>query len=463
MKLKPTAIAVEPNEPFKSDKLGRDSCAKTLTQFISSVDEPLTLSVEAGWGHGKSTFFRMWEQYMLDAGYTCIQFNAWEADFAEDPLIPFVSEIRKAISVVGTQDGGISNKISQISETLRKSGIQIAKRTIPVAAKILTAGLLDTEELIESAAGDAIERAIEQKFEEYEKSKETLTEFKSALSSLVEDLKAQGKPTPLVFMIDELDRCRPTFALSLLERIKHIFNVERIVFVLAIDREQLLESIRTVYGANTDAPRYLRRFIDFEYKLPDPKPESYPVFLMEIHGVREQLARLTRDANSDRPFRDTFVALSQCFGTRLRDQDAAFSILSVFWRAIGVRDEVSPTLLAALLVLKVSKADLYNNLIRRETQAEPLLEFLRKYPVGREFLSTDEGIELEASLYVFLESKSVVENKLNEVREAVERTGSTRYQRRCWEIAGYIYEGNFTKQQIPKIVSGLEVSNQFVN
>lgn len=173
--------------------------------------------------------------HLRNQNFTCISFNAWEGDFSEDPLIPFVSELRKAIAEIRGQ-----GRFAEISERLRKAGIQIAKRTLPAAAKMLTAGLLDTEELIEDAAGSAIEKAIEQKFDEYEADRDNLATFKSALSDLVDELQGQSKPLPLVFLIDELDRCRPTFALSLLERIKHLFNVDGIVFVIAIDREQLV-------------------------------------------------------------------------------------------------------------------------------------------------------------------------------------------------------------------------------
>jgi len=59
--------------------------------------------------------------------------------------------------------------------------------------------------------------------------------------------------------VDELDRCRPDFALGLLERIKHLFDVEGIAFVLLVNRSQIEGYIRTVYG-NADAEAYLLKF-----------------------------------------------------------------------------------------------------------------------------------------------------------------------------------------------------------
>ena len=71
-------------------------------------------------------------------------------------------------------------------------------------------------------------------------------------------------------MIDELDRCRPSYAVELLEVAKHLFEVEHIVFVLAINRAQLAHSIRALYGIGFDADGYLRRFVDVDFVLPEP-------------------------------------------------------------------------------------------------------------------------------------------------------------------------------------------------
>ena len=65
---------------------------------------------------------------------------------------------------------------------------------------------------------------------------------------------------PLVFVIDELDRCRPTFSIELLERVKHIFDVPGMVFVFGVNRNELCSSIKSIYG-EIDADVYLRRFL----------------------------------------------------------------------------------------------------------------------------------------------------------------------------------------------------------
>ncbi|WVV48879.1 P-loop NTPase fold protein [Pseudomonas sp. NA13] len=73
--------------------------------------------------------------------------------------------------------------------------------------------------------------------------------------------------TPAFIFIDELDRCRPTYAIELLERVKHFFELEDCRFIVASDSTQLAHSVRAVYGEKFYSERYLSRFFDAEFRL----------------------------------------------------------------------------------------------------------------------------------------------------------------------------------------------------
>ena len=89
--------------------------------------------------------------------------------------------------------------------------------------------------------------------------------FSSLLEKAVGAIQPEDSSKPLLFFIDELDRCRPTFAIEMLERIKHLFDVKNMVFVLSIDKKQLEAITAAVYGERIDASEYLRRFIDLVF------------------------------------------------------------------------------------------------------------------------------------------------------------------------------------------------------
>jgi hypothetical protein len=104
---------------------------------------------------------------------------------------------------------------------------------------------------------------------------ELLEKFRAELTAAVAQLPVAGKEPKLVVFIDELDRCRPNFAIELLERIKHLFDIPNIIFVLSIDKQQLEASTAAVYGAAINAAEYLRRFIDLEYGIPAANSKRY--------------------------------------------------------------------------------------------------------------------------------------------------------------------------------------------
>ena len=94
--------------------------------------------------------------------------------------------------------------------------------------------------------------------------KKNIISFKNSLANFIEK---STEDKPVVFIIDELDRCRPNYAVEVLEQIKHLFSVPKIVFVLSIDKEQLGHAVRGVYGSEKlNADEYLRRFIDILYR-----------------------------------------------------------------------------------------------------------------------------------------------------------------------------------------------------
>ena len=92
--------------------------------------------------------------------------------------------------------------------------------------------------------------------------------------------------------MDELDRCKPIYALNLMEKIKHLFSVKHIVFLLVMNKEQLEQSVRCLYGPNIDARTYLQKFINIECKLPrnvnDRFGNDYTKYcktLLELHEL----------------------------------------------------------------------------------------------------------------------------------------------------------------------------------
>lgn len=264
-------IEVIADAPFKNDKLGREPFVIETVNLLKVIQEPFVIALNAPWGSGKTTTLRMLEPSLDAAGISTVSFNAWEVDYATDPLVPLVASLHDQLLSIKRDGLGLNH--SKVTK-LKKLGSTIVKHGSIAAVKFATAGLLDT-----NAAIDGIDKVINEAAEgltydiidAFKQEKLAAQRFRSLLCELTAHVRLKDEvdiSPPLVLLIDELDRCRPTFAIAMLERIKHFFNTPGLVFVLAIDLDQLKAGIRKVYGIELDATEYLRRFFDLELRLP---------------------------------------------------------------------------------------------------------------------------------------------------------------------------------------------------
>ncbi len=130
----------------------------------------------------------------------------------------------------------------------------------------------------------------ESRVSSYTATKQAVSEFRSALGRAAAAVFESSDTKPLIVIIDELDRCRPTYAVQLLETAKHLFSVDHVVFVLGINRSQLVHSICSLYGQGFDANTYLLRFIDAYIRLPTPNRGALVKRGLSIAGLSEAVS-----------------------------------------------------------------------------------------------------------------------------------------------------------------------------
>jgi len=351
---KPKVIEIPHDDPWQSDKLDRHTAAENLTKLVRSLTQPFVISITSPWGTGKTTFIRMWEQQLIAENQPCIYFNAWENDFSENPFISFIGEIESYIKLKFKDDSPIQAKYNDLKE---KAG-SFFQKAAPIALKIATRGAIesvdDLSDLInfDPSNGDSIadflSKYLESEIKDYQDKKKSITAFKKNLKEFASELVSKETVVgPFIIFVDELDRCRPTFALELLENIKHIFGVPNIVFVLSVDKDQLRSSVRTLYGRDMSADGYLRRFIDLEYRLEKPGTKKYTDVLFDSFRFQE----IHHFRNWDRyDFKHSFAYLAEVFKFSLRDQEQCFTLFNVLLRTTQ-RDE---TILSHLIVFLVA-------------------------------------------------------------------------------------------------------------
>ncbi|WP_370580643.1 P-loop NTPase fold protein [Snodgrassella alvi] len=354
-------IEIDADNPFKNDALNREANLTVLTQFITSFEQSIVLCIDGGWGQGKTTFIKMWQQYLKNQHIATIYFNAWESDYTDDALIALIGEISLSIKELEIQD---KTKVEKLIAPICKYAANFAKAVAPSVANLsinaITGGLTNTDGLSKTL-GALGESLVKEQIKKYEESRRTLSKFKEELSKLAQCYTGGDKQKPLVIFIDELDRCRPDFAIEVLEKAKHLFNVDNIIFVLATDKTQLGHSIRAVYGQGLDVNGYLRRFIDFDYLLP-LKNISYIINLINKFSLGKYLLKKETHYIQPKSFLKNMV---DKYNLTLREQETFCNIFNIIVRT---KDDAwfghywVIFICIFLIILKLKFPDIYKNL-----------------------------------------------------------------------------------------------------
>lgn len=464
MLIRPKKLPIDPDHPFALDRLGRDENAITLTQLLERVDTPFVLSIDAKWGDGKTTFVEMWRHHLSANHIQSLYFNAWESDYSADPLISFIGEMGTQLK--GEEATKPSPKLEKAWKHVKETGAFLVKRAVPVGLKLATYGALDLDNLTEQALAGLAADLAKEKIESYEADKNTLKNFKQRLREFIKELSKKqndGANRPVVFFVDELDRCRPTYTVELLERIKHFFDVEGLIFVLSLDKEQLGHSIRAVYGAGIDVDGYLRRFLDLEYRLPKEKSGNFVAFLAEQYQLRETVQRSGHSAEvqSIPAGLQIFEYLASVFRLSLRKQEQTMAMLTVV--LLTSRLDPHITFLISLAVIKVGDLEFYDGLIASRVTVKDVLDRLEASPAGRRFLTEDVSALFEASLIGWkMNSDATASDRFVQYKNWAEAAQGKHVQspraRRILELIG-VYSG--IERVASSFVRALEISGQF--
>ncbi|MBP4137682.1 KAP family P-loop NTPase fold protein [Flavobacterium geliluteum] len=390
-------IKIPAGKPFLNCKLGRQKYATVLTKIIDIYPNGFVLAINNKWGTGKTTFIKMWEQELKDYNYQTVYFNAWENDFENNPLTALMGELKTLTTK--------SNE-PKFKEAL-KSAAAISKHLIPTLVKALADNYINTENFKEAIVdiSKGFTDIFEKDVNEYSERKKSISEFRKSLSEFITNTN-DGKP--LVFIVDELDRCRPNYAVSILEQIKHFFSVPNIVFVLSIDKAQLGNGIRGVYGSDRiNSDEYLRRFIDIEYSIPEPEKGLYYKYLYDYFDFAEFFnsakRRIYKELNYDE---NHFLEMSNLlFGdasVSLRQQEKIFSIARLALRSFEVNSYVIPEVYLFLSYLKIIDGDLYNNIKLKQLSIPELQNKIILYLKNKITEDNQSGLMwLEAYMLLF--------------------------------------------------------------
>lgn len=260
----------------ETDKLGLNGFCERLEKYIHTehyfVEGSLVISLNASFGAGKSTFLKMWETDLLNRRESDnklpipIILNAWESDYCGDPLIALVS----ALTEVAESDAGTTEQKKNVKK-LREAAKDIAWFTTALANGFVASvtGINPVE------AGELAKQKKDERATSHDARPDLLKKYEArvrALQVLKEALEKcfGGDEVSALVFVDELDRCRPDYAVDYLETIKHIFDIRGLAFILAVDKAHLRSSTKALFGSGLNFEEYYRKFVQRNVQLPLP-------------------------------------------------------------------------------------------------------------------------------------------------------------------------------------------------
>ena len=269
----------------KVDKLERGEFIEFVKGLILNSEQykrdnesdSYVIALDSAWGTGKSYFIDLLTQSATDDTLRIVKYNAWKNDYCENAFEPLIYDILTSDCLSFSMENETdADNVQKMISHIGKIGLAMGKQLLFNAAKDKYGIEVDKAFAEVKKTDNPFKNFLlrqSQELAEINNERESFEKFKQYLTQATLYLKDNNQK--LAVIIDELDRCKPTFAIQTLEVVKHLFDIENIVFLFAVDIQQLSHSISSVYGQGFDSVGYLCRFFDYIAKMPEPNVGNY--------------------------------------------------------------------------------------------------------------------------------------------------------------------------------------------
>jgi hypothetical protein len=361
------------------DEFNRKSIADKAINLLCSNIDVSPMVIDGGWGTGKSEFCQKLINCMREKNtHQLIYIDAFQADHADEPLLTVLAEVIKILPEEAKNDF-MKKALPAVRyglKTLAKAGVSHLLRQD--VADVTN----DFDREIQEAADKAIDASVQSLLKDHIKANKSLSELQAAMTKIAAE-------KPIILFVDELDRCRPDFAVNMLEIIKHTFAVEGVQFILITNTQQLKASINHCYGTTVDAQRYLDKFLKFTFELPQfVNIQKQQYTLVAVSHYQKQIS--DSDILKSTPLaRDSdFLFISHIISTQnlsLREVETLVRYLEIYHQlsertALADNSSLGNRLLKLLgVALFCFNKNLANSLVQERADAKQLAEWLGVY------------------------------------------------------------------------------------
>ena len=296
-------------------KVERVNECNTLLEIIDNKEiykeiseNGLVILLNGPWGSGKTKFIDYLRgRIETDNKYEIFNiYNAYLYDYYDNAYLPFFASINDKVKLNKKYLSTIKNIGNESKKGILSSGYNVICKLVKDRYDI---DLKDFKETIQELDQEEISKDILEHFNNVKKLKEKIKR----------QFNKYAKGKTQIFVIDELDRCKPSFALDTLEIVKHFFDLDNCIFIISVDKLQLESHIKSIYGESIDAEKYFSKLFDYQFNL---LPISFKSIIKssssELYSLIDILEEMvdylnisTRD--SKKIFNELNVKIANCY------------------------------------------------------------------------------------------------------------------------------------------------------
>ena len=358
LQLSVTESTVNDRVPWSDDLLNREEIAARLVDLLQGQRSPLRVSVDGGWGCGKTFFLKRLHATLEDRGCKVCYVDVSQSDFTRSHLTTLLNSVRPWLD----SDMGFLNRAwHKVFRFFKRR--QSEQTTLGLNFWLLT-----------------VQHEFGYSFDDDDRMQDTLRAFKGQLEQVaLRGLEKNGLPTLVI--IDELDRCRPGYALEVLQAVKHLFDVPGVTFIFGINRSELVESLKLACG-NIDVETYLQKFFDLSFSLPQTGLAEYTRATLQKYDVEaafgidddgtdwSQATHRAKAVYGDwRTIPDFLPMLCAYWQLSLREIDYVVRLATLYAANMPKESGIYPWSFFLILALKLRHPDEYRELQRGDLLA----------------------------------------------------------------------------------------------
>lgn len=358
----------------KEDVLNREEFINkviNLIEIIAQNNKSCCFAIDGQWGSGKSFVLNKIEKKLVReqseelAGdkYFVFYYDCWKYDYYEEPLL----------SIISSMMDHIEDKIMLFPEDKREKILELVK---VVGKALMTLAVkqrfgMEFDETINSV----IDSLLKEKTKEYD----TYFPFKNVLETVRKKIKEIAEIQPVIIIVDELDRCLPTYTIKVLERLHHVFEgIEKAIVIIAMDKTQIGKSLEKIYGDSLDVDKYLRKFIAFDLYLDTGTAskflEKYEQYV-NLFDIRDEEAEKIEHFMTD---------LTE--GIDIRTQEKIFEKAESLHKLLSKEEKMDAAILLLEIMILCTKEKIKDNDLKWviDNSIDTDLDLIEK--VGREYI-----------------------------------------------------------------------------